>query len=112
MKNYILIILLFFTQALNAQYYISGHITDSLTMEPVENVNILIKGTKIGAASDSIGYFEIKARGFPMDLCFSHLNYQNKTITIEKNQDELNVLLNPDIYELGTATVKPVVNIS
>ena len=38
---------------------ISGHIIDSITSEPVPNVNIYIKEIDAGTTSDKNGYFQI-----------------------------------------------------
>jgi TonB-dependent starch-binding outer membrane protein SusC len=55
---------------------VSGIVRDAATGEPIPQVNVVIEGTSIGVASDSLGRFAIG--GIPagqINLIFSHIGY-------------------------------------
>lgn len=60
---------------------LSGRVVDSLTAEPLLNVNVLIQSSNIGTVSDEEGIFQLNNlnRG-GVDIRFSYVGYQTKLI--------------------------------
>jgi iron complex outermembrane receptor protein len=81
-KTILSIILLFIFSPSFAQNFIKGVITDN-QKNPLEAVNIIIKGTKYNATSDSNGKFSIDAQQkLPFALLIQYVGYKTKEITI------------------------------
>lgn len=63
--------------ALSGQRYISGHITDAESGEPVSGASVFMAGTNVGAASDVDGFYRLT---IPVEgsyrLVISHVGYQ------------------------------------
>jgi TonB-dependent starch-binding outer membrane protein SusC len=55
---------------------VSGIVRDATTGVPIAQVNVLIEGTSLGMATDSLGRFSIGGiPGGQINLLFSHINY-------------------------------------
>ncbi|MFB9057382.1 SusC/RagA family TonB-linked outer membrane protein [Mariniflexile ostreae] len=85
-----------------AQAKVSGMVTDSQNM-PIPGVNVLVKGTSIGAATDFDGNYQIATKQGDV-LVFSYLGYQTMEITY-KGQLPFNVKLKEDASELDEVVV-------
>ncbi len=76
---------------------IYGNIHDSLSKNPIENVNVTIQGSYIGTTSDSLGYFQLNLpSNNSYTIVFSHINYDKylRKLFIKNNEEvELNILL-------------------
>lgn len=62
MKRFLLLLFLFFLPHLiwaGVTGKIAGFITDAKTGEPLPGVNVVLKGTSMGAATDIEGYYVI-----------------------------------------------------
>ncbi len=79
---------------------ISGRIIDIETMEPLSGVNIVLKGTTIGAVSDLKGYFFLSAQiALPCTIRFTMIGYQPEEYEIkERVISGLRVKLKPITY--------------
>ncbi|MDO4880550.1 MAG: TonB-dependent receptor [Capnocytophaga sp.] len=97
--------LLFFTfisLGMNAQV-IKGRVIDATTQEPLPGVNILIKGTSQGTATDLDGEYEIKAsQGVVLEFSFIGYQTQDKRVGSSK---VINVALQEDAQEIGEVVV-------
>ncbi len=60
-------------------------------------VNILIKNTATGTSTGLNGEFSLNVDNLPVDLVFSHIGYEKKTITVS-SESFLDVLLVIDVY--------------
>ncbi len=72
---------------------VKGKVTDAKTGEALPWVNIVVKGTSRGVASDNEGNYEIAVKPGET-LLFLYIGYQNKEVTVG-NQKVLNVALEP-----------------
>ncbi len=72
---------------------VKGKVTDANTGEVLPWVNILVKGTSRGTASDNEGNYEIAVQPGET-LLFLYIGYQNKEVTVGKQQ-QINVALEP-----------------
>jgi len=99
MKKYLLIgFLTILTHAVLSQVTITGIVTDSGDGTPLPGVNILIKGTTSGAASDIDGNYSITVES-DATLVFSYVGYLSQEVS-PGNQTTINVSLEPDILAL------------
>ncbi len=77
-----------------------GQVTDQETNEPLIGVNVLVKNTFIGAATDSKGEFMISELSVQdYILVFSMIGYKTATVRISplKNSQFMNVALEQDV---------------
>lgn len=88
---------------------LEGTVRDQITKKPLPNVNVIIRDTHLGAATDSLGYFII--RKIPPELHIveiSHVGYKTKyrTINLEKGKTvSLELFLEPTAIQLKEITV-------
>src|SRR4051812_25664239 len=78
-------------------YNLKGKITDKNSQEAVPFVNIYDSISNIQAASDSMGFFELKVKPGVYTLEFSSVGYETfkKEIHVDKNTTT-DIILNPD----------------
>lgn len=87
-----------------------GLVLDSLSKNPVVNVNVIIRGTNTGTVTDSTGYFQLDLDvGEKYTIVFSHVAY-NKTIrelSLEKYKEvEYRIYLTENKFELPEVSVE------
>ncbi len=82
---------------------VSGTIK-STTGQPLPGVNIVEKGSKLGAASDSTGHYEIMARSSSTVLVFSFVGHQPQEVTVG-NQANIDITLTSSEGNLGEVVV-------
>ncbi|CAH8281422.1 TonB-linked SusC/RagA family outer membrane protein [Mariniflexile fucanivorans] len=85
-----------------AQSKVSGVVTDNQNI-PVPGVNVIIKGTSSGAATDFDGKYQISAKKGDV-LVFSFLGFQTKEVAYN-GQSSLNVKLTEDTSLLDEVVV-------
>ena len=110
--NSLLFILFILPTMLIAQSKVSGIVTEQSTSLPLPGVNVIIKGTTQGVATDFDGKYEININNGDV-LIFSYVGYITQEITYT-GQSQLNVILVEDAAKLdeivvigyGTTTVK------
>ncbi len=76
------------------QQPIQGLVTDVETGETLPGVNIVVKGTTIGAASNNAGQFQIDAPTLEDTLIFSYIGYLELEVPID-GRSEINVEMIP-----------------
>jgi len=83
---------------------VSGKVTGSDDGLPLPGVNILIKGTTQGAATDADGNYTLPGVSNNSVLVFRYLGYVTQEITVG-NQNVINITLAPDAVALGEVVV-------
>jgi len=86
-----------------AQTEVTGTVTDETNAMPLPGVNIVIKGTTTGAATDFDGNYSIMVSEGDV-LVFSYLGYETKEITYA-GEPQLNVALTQDAGQLDEVVV-------
>lgn len=86
-----------------AQTTVSGTVTSTTDGEPVPGVNVIVKGTSRGTATDFDGNYSIEASSKDV-LVFSFLGYQTKEQLVG-NQTTINVPLDEDAAKLDEVVV-------
>ena len=105
MRNFIMLLfVLCFCLHLNAQFVVEGVVHhDSI---PLQSVNVIIKNTKKGVATDEKGKFKLEAKKGDT-LSISYLGYKTKDIVLDETKT-LNVNLEEDsldeVVVIGYAT--------
>jgi len=97
------------------RFILKGEVTDSETQKPVPHVDVLVRGEKIGASTDSTGSFRLAlTTDVHYVVVFSHIAYRKVTRDVfsEQAKDiELRISLQPEPIQLQEVTVfgrKPV----
>ncbi|RCR65554.1 TonB-dependent receptor [Larkinella punicea] len=94
--------------AAQAQVSISGYVTDDKTNEPIPNVAVQVRGTKMGALSDATGAFRVKnVLTGTVKLRFSSVGYRplEKSFAVTADLENLTVQLAAELTELQTVEV-------
>lgn len=108
--NKLLLFLIFAPISLFAQTKITGTVTEKSTSIPIPGVNVIIKNTTTGTATDFDGSYQLKAKKGDV-IVFSYIGFQTKEITYA-GQKTLNVELQEDaalldeIVVIGYGSVK------
>lgn len=93
------------------QFNVTGTITDAITREPMPGVTVLVKGTFIGAITDTNGKYTISVPDNNSVIVFSFIGYETQEISLN-GQMVLNVVLTQrvqalqDIVVIGYGTVR------
>lgn len=87
---------------------INGIIKDSITSEPLQYINIYLKGENRGVFSDQNGRFSIKATSKTNCLQISSVGYKSKEIIVSPTDNsEIEVLLSPTHTMLKEVIIRP-----
>jgi hypothetical protein len=103
-KIKVLIALILCTLGLNAQDYISGIISDSISEVPLPYTHIIIKHTIRGAITNADGYFRIRCSDSDT-LVFSFVSYKRKELPCSFFIENKTCYLTPAVNELETVSV-------
>ncbi len=87
---------------------IMGIITDSLTKEPIPFVNVILKGTSIGATTNFNGEYSIETKHPSDTLIVSYIGYLTQKKHILKRQfQKIDFILSPKNITLSEVVIKP-----
>ncbi|WP_223032730.1 SusC/RagA family TonB-linked outer membrane protein [Hanstruepera marina] len=101
--NSVLFMLLILPTFMFGQNTVSGTVTEQSSSLPLPGVNVLIKGTTTGTATDFDGNYQIEASNGDI-LVFSYIGYVTKEITYN-GETNLNVSLDEDAAQLDEVVV-------
>jgi TonB-dependent starch-binding outer membrane protein SusC len=82
---------------------ITGTVTDE-TGSAMPGVNILVKGTSVGTATDAAGQYSIRVSGKDAVLSFSFIGYYTQEIPVA-GKTAIDVVLAPDVQSLAEVVV-------
>lgn len=97
MLNSLLFLLFFLPSFLIAQNQVSGTVTEESSL-PLPGVNVIIKGTSQGTATDFDGNYQLEANEGDI-IVFSYVGYLTKEVSYQ-GQSSLNVTLVEDAAQL------------
>lgn len=86
------------------QRLVTGKLTDSSTGDPMPGVNIVVKGTSIGAITDFNGLYSITAPGQNAVLMFSFIGYTPKEV-VYTGQNVIDMTMTPETSALEEVVV-------
>jgi TonB-linked SusC/RagA family outer membrane protein len=83
---------------------VTGKVADAKTGEPLAGLNVQVKGTNIGAITDSEGNYSIQIHSADAILVFSHIGYKTEEF-VTKGISIINVSMREVATELETVIV-------
>lgn len=92
LKQFYIIILLFFVLPVSADKWVKGHVLDEHS-EPVIGANIYWEGTQQGTTSDANGFFELMQKDGNKNLVVSYIGYTTSVIPVTDTSKPLKVIL-------------------
>ena len=92
LKQFYIIILLFFVLPVSADKWVKGHVLDEHS-EPVIGANIYWEGTQQGTTSDANGFFELMQKNGNKNLVVSYIGYTTSVIPVTDTSKPLKVVL-------------------
>ncbi|HJU46206.1 MAG TPA: carboxypeptidase-like regulatory domain-containing protein, partial [Chitinophagaceae bacterium] len=73
---------------------ISGTVIDQTNKQPLEGVNVLVKGTVSGTSTDKQGGFNLRTKAkFPFMLVISSIGFQSQEFEVKGTDSRLNIAL-------------------
>lgn len=99
-----MVLMLFFATEANAQSRIVSGLIKAPDGETMPGVNVLLKGTTIGTASDIDGRFTLSVPSNESVLVFSFIGYVTKEVTVG-NSSEIDVTLDENLSALSEVVV-------
>ncbi|MCF8298495.1 MAG: DUF5686 and carboxypeptidase regulatory-like domain-containing protein [Saprospiraceae bacterium] len=112
-QKYFLSILLLLLSILTFDGYsqitkIMGVVTDSITKEPIPFVNLILKGTSIGATTNFDGEYSIESNSRADTLLISYMGYNSKSYTVKLFKFQtINFELSPSSQTLSEVVIVP-----
>ncbi len=100
----LLVALLFLCLQANAQFRVTGTVTDE-GGETLIGVSILVKGTTRGTITDIDGNYAIEVPGSSATLDFSYTGFKSETVEVTPDSKTVNVTLSEDITNLAEVVV-------
>ena len=98
-------LLLMLCQSADARI-IRGKIKDVKSGEEIIGASIVVKGTKAkGTATGLDGSFQLQINRFPCTLVCSYLGYKPMEITVNNNDNDLNISMEVDAVTLGEVVI-------
>lgn len=105
-SNYLLILFLFLSSFGFAQGYdIGGVVKETGSGLPIPGVNVQVKNSTIGTATDMDGRFSLKGVSSGATLIFSYLGYKNLEYKVVSNNSALSISLQEDSKVLDEVVV-------
>jgi TonB-linked SusC/RagA family outer membrane protein len=92
-----LTVLSFSSKVWGQQATVSGVVKDASTNDPLAGVNIKVKGTTTGAATDVNGKYSLNVSSLQDTLVFLFIGYQTKTVPIN-GKHTVNVNMPPKVF--------------
>jgi len=86
------------------QLIVSGKVTDAASGQLLPGVNVIIKGTAIGVATDNMGNYSINIPNENVILQFSFVGYKMQEISLS-GRTHLDVMLESDITQMEELVV-------
>ena len=86
------LIFLLFTQAVTAQFNISGHVVDQQG-KPVPFANVFFSNSTVGTTTDFDGFFEFYSNKNQREIKVQLLGYQTQYVKLDKVNNPLKILI-------------------
>ncbi len=105
------LLLLLASPAFAQQTMLRGTVLDSLSRDPLPGVNVVVKGTIIGTATDVDGRFSFEVRSLADTLQISYISFNTKLVPIA-GRTNFSIRLQPDVITqeevvvIGYGTIK------
>ncbi len=100
----LLVLALFSSAVLLAQYSVSGTVKDS-EGQALIGVSILVSGTTTGTVTDIDGNFEVSIPDGRDEVIFSYTGFVSQAVTVSPGDDVISVVLEEDVANLQEVVV-------
>ncbi len=87
-----------------AQGQVTGTVRDAVTAEPLPGVNVFVRGTTIGTATDLSGNYALAVPSLQDTLVFSYIGYELAEMPIG-GQTQIDMMLQETTYSIGEELV-------
>ncbi len=104
MKSTLLLVVLFFTQAISAQKLVQGIIKNTETNAPIEYVIVIANVSGKSTVTNSEGRFQINTTSKDDKLIFKHLDFFQKEIKID-SKNNLSIQMQPSSESLDEIVI-------
>src|SRR5690606_30168953 len=94
-KSLLIVALFFITTQITTAQTISGRVIDAQTKETLVGATVVQTDTQNGRNTDSNGEFSLQLQDGARSLTVSFVGYKTKTVTIIRNNQELEIQLLP-----------------
>ena len=88
-----------------SQREVTGQVSDNENKAPLQGVNITVKNSKVGTATDADGKFRLVIPSSAKILVFSISGFDAREVAVEGGQDELAVSLTRNVLALNEVVV-------
>ncbi|MBF2707129.1 TonB-dependent receptor [Flavobacterium soyangense] len=105
MRNYLLILSLFFCSIIFAQNTITGSVTN-INNQPILGANIQVIGDKAGTVTDGDGKFTLNtSKNAPLTIEVTSVGYESKRVSVTSNIQNVSVKLTNEETQLSEVVV-------
>jgi len=84
---------------------ISGHVTNSVTGDPVAGASVSVVGTQVTTTTSDKGEFSLSAPEGAVTLSIRGIGYKRRTVAVGADQSTVDVKIEPDIFNLEAVVV-------
>ena len=99
------VMLLFGSTVVWSQREVTGMVSDNENKAPLQGVNITVKNSKVGTATDADGKFRLVLPSAAKTLVFSISGFDTREVGLEAGQDEFAVSLTRNVLALNEVIV-------
>ena len=90
-----------------AQFTVSGKVTDAESKEPLLGASVFCQNTTIGRTTNKDGEFELSLKAGGYDLIITYTGYQTKQVRINTNENtKIDIELSKEDKSLGEVVIK------
>src|SRR4030095_14241230 len=100
-----LAILLFISATIWAQREVSGQVTDNENKSPLQGVNVTVKNSRVGTATDADGKFRLAIPADAKTLVFTYSGFDAREVDVSNAQGDLNISLAKNVLALNEVVV-------
>jgi len=100
-----LALLLLSNPALWAQREVSGQVTDGENKSPLQGVNVTVKNSRVGTATDADGKFRLVVPADAKTLVFTNSGFDAREVDVSNIQGDLNISLAKNVLALNEVVV-------
>jgi len=84
---------------------ISGHVTSSVSGDPLRGASVSVVGTQIRAVTSERGEFSLSAPDGAVTLAVRSIGYKHSTVPVAADQSTVDIRLEPDVFNLEAVVV-------
>ena len=90
----------------SSMFNIEGRVLNAKDQSPIPFAHIQVVNAKFGTATNQDGDFSLRTAHLPIELKISHLNFEDKSIFIYDQEQEVTISLSPAKIELQEVKVQ------